>query len=139
MKKIIALDIGSKRIGVAVTDPFGTYALPVETYTRKNLAADIEYFVRLATSRGAEMYVCGLPLNFDGTRSAQTEYTQYFIDKLRAAVTIPVETTDERCTTAEAHRVLIEGDMRRDKRKQYVDSLAAAFILEGYLKGLSTK
>lgn len=134
MKRILALDVGSKRIGIAITDPFGTYALPVGTYERKNLKTDLAYIAALAKEKGAEEIVCGLPLNFDGTRSVQTEYTEVFISSLRAAVDIPVNTSDERCTTAQAHSTLIEGNMRREKRKQYVDALAATYILEGYLQ-----
>lgn len=134
MEKIVALDIGSKRIGIAVTDPFGTYALPSETYVRKNLKQDIAYIAGFASRRAADKIVCGLPVNFDGSRSAQTDYTEYFIEALKNEVDIPVVTTDERCTTKEAHRVLIEGGKRREERKQYVDSIAAAYILEGYLK-----
>ena len=134
MKSILALDVGSRRIGIAVTDPFGTYALPVGTYERKNLKADVAYFAALANERGAGEIVCGLPLNFDGTRSAQTEYTEVFISALRAAADVPVVTSDERCTTAEAHKMLIESGKRREERKKVVDALAAANILEGYLQ-----
>ena len=81
--------MGSRRIGIAVTDPFGTYALPVGTYERKNLKTDVAYFAALANERGAGEIVCGLPLNFDGTRSAQTEYTEVFISALRAALLFP--------------------------------------------------
>lgn len=133
-EKIVALDIGSKRIGIAVTDPFGTYALPSETYNRKNLKTDLAYISAFVKERGADKIVCGLPLNFDGSRSAQTDYTEYFINALREITPVPVETSDERCTTAEAHRVLIEGGKRREERKQYVDSIAATYILEGYLR-----
>lgn len=134
MEKIVALDIGSKRIGIAVTDPFGTYALPSETYNRKNLKQDLSYIANFAKERCANKIVCGLPVNFDGSRSSQTDYTEYFINALKEVVDIPVETTDERCTTTEAHRVLIESGKRREERKQYVDSIAATYILEGYLR-----
>ena len=134
MEQLIALDIGEKRIGVAVTDPFGTYALPHGTIFRKNLRADLAEIEKIAAERGAVGIVCGLPVNFDGSESQQTRDTQFFIDRLKEVVSIPVITTDERCTTIEAHRVLIEGNVRREKRKQYVDSIAATYILEGYLK-----
>jgi len=134
MEKIVALDIGLKRIGIAVTDPFGTYALPSETYTRKNLKQDLDYIKSFVNARAANKIVCGLPLNFDGSRSSQTDYTEYFITALSAAVSVPVVTADERCTTAEARRVLIESGKRREERKKYIDGLAAAYILEGYLK-----
>ena len=139
MKKILALDIGSKRIGIAITDPFGSYALPVGTYVRKNLKTDLMNLSALIRERNAEEVVCGLPLNFDGSRSAQTEYTEIFIDALRKVLDIPIVTSDERCTTAEAHKTLIEGNKRREERKKYVDALAAAYILEGYLQTIKNK
>ena len=134
VERFLCLDIGDKRIGIAVSDPFNSYSLPVETYHRKNLKTDIPYIVNLAKSRGATLIVCGLPLNFDGTRSIQTDRTEYFINALKNATDIKIETADERCTTVEAHRTLIEEDMSREKRKQYVDSLAATYILDGYLR-----
>ena len=76
----------------------------------------------------------GLPLNFDGTNAKQTEYTQYFIDRLKENIPISIETADERLTTVEAHKTLIEQDYSREKRKQFVDALAATYILEGYLR-----
>ena len=71
IEKVIALDVGSKRIGIAASDPFGTYALPVGTYSRKNLKADLAYIAALVKERAADEIVCGLPLNFDGSESAQ--------------------------------------------------------------------
>ncbi len=131
----MSFDLGDKRIGIAVSDPFNTYALPVETYHRKNLKSDIEYLLALAKTKSVTTIVCGLPVNFDGSQSIQTTRAQYFIDKLRESTTIPVVTADERCTTIEAHRTLIEEDYSRQKRKQFVDALAATYILEGFLRG----
>ncbi len=132
--RILALDIGNKYIGIAVSDPFNSYALPLTTYVRKNLKADVPYIFSVAKEKGATVIVCGLPLNFDGTASEQTARTQYFIDRLKEnADGIEIVTADERCTTVEAERVLIEGKIRRENRKQYIDSIAATYILEGYL------
>ena len=130
---VIAFDIGDKRIGVAATDPLGMMALPLETYFRKNSAEDVKYLVSLAKSRCADVIVCGLPLNFDGSESEQTKKTRRFIELLRAETDIPVITEDERFTTMEARRDLISADMRRDKRKNVIDKVAASYILEGYL------
>lgn len=134
MKKYIAFDIGDKRIGIAVSDPFGSMALPQETYWRKNLAADVKYLVKKAEERCADEIVCGLPLNFDGTDSEQTAKTRAFISVLEANTSIKVVAFDERFSTREAHRVLISEDMRRDKRKTVVDAVAASFILEDYMR-----
>lgn len=134
MERFMALDIGEKRIGIAVSDPFNSYALPVSTYTRKNLKCDIAYIADLVKQKRITTLVCGLPLNFDGTNAKQTEYTQYFIDRLKENIPISIETADERLTTVEAHKTLIEQDYSREKRKQFVDALAATYILEGYLR-----
>lgn len=133
-KKIIAFDIGDKRIGVAASDPFGSMALPQETYHRKNFNSDVAALASLAVARGAEIIVCGLPLNVDGTHSEQTQKTLSFIEELKKHVNIPIELQDERFSTKEAHRVLIAESMRREKRKSYVDSVAASFILDDYMR-----
>lgn len=134
MKRIICFDIGDKRIGVAVSDPFGSMALPVETYYRKNFETDLAALAKMAADRPADVIVCGLPLNVDGTPSEQTAKTQSFVEELKKHTNIPIEFQDERYSTKEAHRVLISQNMRREKRKSYVDSVAASFILEDYMR-----
>ena len=133
-KRIIAFDIGDKRIGVAASDPFNTFALPGQTYWRtKDAAADARALARIAEEKGAGLIVCGLPLNADGTESAQTEKTRRFAALLAGNTPLPVVFEDERCSTAEAEGVLIAGGVRREKRKESIDSIAASYILEGYL------
>ncbi len=136
MERYVAFDIGDKRIGVAVSDPFNTYALPSATYHRKNFKEDVGALVRIAAEKGATAIVCGLPVNFDGSRALQTEKTERFISALREATALPVICQDERFTTQMAHETLISEGMRREKRKSYVDALAAANILDGYLQSL---
>lgn len=131
--KYICFDIGDKRIGVAVSDPFCEMALPLETYYRKNFNKDLDYLVNLAKSRYADVIVCGLPLNFDGSRSLQTEKTESFIEELKKRTDIKIVTEDERFTTLEARRVLLEADVRRQDRKAVIDKIAASYILETYL------
>ena len=131
--KAIAFDIGDKRIGVAVSDPFGEFALPLETYHRKNFNKDIEYLVKLAKDRFVDIIVCGLPLNFDGTKSEQTLKTESFVEELKKHTDIPIVFEDERFTTLEARRVLIEGNVRREARKSVIDKVAPSYILENYL------
>ena len=131
--KYIAFDIGDKRIGVAVSDPFGEMALPLETYYRKNFKKDIEYLVKLAKDRYADVIVCGLPLNFDGSKSEQTLKTESFIEELKKNTDIKIVTEDERFTTLEARRLLLEADMRRQDRKAVIDKVAASYILETYM------
>ncbi len=129
----MCLDIGDKRIGVAVSDPFNSYALPVETYHRKNLRTDLEKISKYVKEKCATAIVCGVPVNFDGTPSIQTQKAQYFIDKLIESLGITIYRVDERCTTCEAEEILIEQGKSRQERKGLVDSLAATSILQGFL------
>ena len=139
MERYIAFDIGDKRIGVAVSDPFNTYALPSQTYFRKGFKQDIQALASLAKEKGATAIVCGLPVNFDGSDALQTQKTRRFIDELVQAVDIPVICEDERFITMMAHETLISEGMRREKRKNYVDALAAANILDGYLNKINKR
>lgn len=129
----MCLDIGDKRIGVAVSDPFNSYSLPVETYHRKNLKTDLMKIVGYIKEKGATALVCGLPVNFDGSPSIQTEKALFFIERIKEQVSVEVFTVDERCTTCEAEETLIEQGKSREERKKFVDSLAAASILQGFL------
>lgn len=129
----MCLDIGDKRIGVAVSDPFNTYALPVKTVFRKNLKADMGEIAGIIKEKGVTALVCGLPVNFDGTASLQTQKAQFFIDKIKEETGLSVFAVDERCTTCEAEQTLISQGKSRQERKQFVDSLAASSILESFL------
>ncbi len=131
------MDIGDKRIGVAVSDPFNSYALPVETYHRKNLKTDLAAIVAYVKDKGATAVVCGLPVNFDGTLSVQTQKALFFIEKLKDACGVQIYTVDERCTTCEAEETLISQGKSREERKGLVDALAAANILTGFLNELN--
>ena len=139
MGRIIAFDIGDKRIGIARSDPFNEMALPVETYWRKGFEKDIDYLIKIAKEKYAETIVCGLPVNFDGSESEQTVKTREFIERLKQKTNIAVVTADERFSTMQARRVLIEGDVRREKRKDVIDKIAACYILEDYLRKLKLK
>jgi putative Holliday junction resolvase len=133
VERFLCLDIGDKRIGVAVSDPFNSYALPVETYHRKNLRVDLEKIAFYVKEKRATAIVCGLPVNFDGTPSIQTQKAVFFIQKLKELLKVEIFTVDERCSTCEAEETLIGQGKSREERKQFVDSLAAATILQGFL------
>lgn len=133
VERYLCLDIGDKRIGIAVSDPFNSYSLPVETYHRKNLKTDLIKIGGYVKDKGATALVCGLPVNFDGTPSIQTQKAQYFIEKLKEILNVQIFTIDERCSTCEAEEVLISQGKSREERKQVVDSLAAATILQSFL------
>ncbi len=133
---ILALDIGDKRIGIAKNTIIDDLALPLETLNRKNLTYDLNYIKDLVEKYGAERLVCGLPVNFDGSESVQTTKTQFFIDKLKEVLTIPIDTMDERCTTMQAKDVLLEADVSRKDRKLYIDKISALYILNDYMTKL---
>lgn len=139
MERYVAFDIGDRRIGVAVSDPFNTYALPSHTYFRKGFEEDVAALASIAAEKGATVIVCGLPVNFDGSEALQTKKTQRFIDALKEKTALPIVCEDERFTTMMAHQTLISEGMRREKRKNYVDALAAANILDGYLNRINKK
>jgi putative Holliday junction resolvase len=134
-KRVIAFDIGDKRIGVAVSDPFNEYAIPGETYFRKGrFWEDVENVAKIAEEKGVGTIVCGIPIFTDGTESEQSEKTQKFIDALKEKTDIPIELEDERFTTMEAHRTQVDGGTKRQNYKKTVDSIAASYILESYLQ-----
>ena len=137
--RIIALDIGDVRIGVAVSDLMRIIANPRETYVRKDEDADIAYFIELAKKEEADTFVVGLPINMDGTEGPRVEICRAFGEKLREKSDLKVEYQDERLTTVTAERMLIEADVRREKRKQVIDKVAATIILESYLNRMSFK
>lgn len=133
-KRAIAFDIGNKRIGVAVSDPFNEYAVPCETYFRtKSVQEDVRALLKIAEQKGVGVIVCGLPVNYDGTESIQTVKTQEFINALCAATDLTIETEDERFTTIQARETQMMGGVKRENRKKTVDSIAASYILESYL------
>ena len=133
-KRAIAFDIGNKRIGVAISDPFNEYAMPCETYVRtRNIDVDAKALAKLAADRGVGVIVCGMPFNYDGTESIQTVRTREFIEHLREATDLPIELEDERFTTMQARETQIMGGIKRDDRKKTIDSIAASYILESYL------
>ncbi|MBQ8295025.1 MAG: Holliday junction resolvase RuvX [Clostridia bacterium] len=133
-KRAIAFDIGNKRIGVAISDPFNEYAMPCETYVRVgNFQKDVAMIAKIAEDRGVGVIVCGLPYNFDGTESIQTVKTRQFIEALKEKTSLPIELEDERFTTMQARETQIMGGVKREDRKKTIDSIAASYILESFL------
>lgn len=131
-ERIVALDVGDRRIGIAVSDPLGLTAQPVETYTRVGYGPDTRRIAQLAQQYGTNRILCGLPLNMDGTQGFQTQKVREFSEKLTEAG-LTVEFYDERMTTVLAEGALLEADMRREYRKKKVDMVAAVMILQSYL------
>ncbi|MEA2014470.1 MAG: Holliday junction resolvase RuvX [Thermodesulfobacteriota bacterium] len=131
--KLLGLDYGEKRIGVAICDELGTIARGLDTIVREYWKRDVEQIARLAREHGAEKIVVGYPVRLDGTEGIQCEKVNQFINVLEAAIIIPVEKWNEALSTKEAEGLLIEANMNRRKRRTVVDKLAAAVILQDYL------
>jgi putative Holliday junction resolvase len=130
---IVALDVGSKRIGVAVSDPLGTFAFPHDTIERTNVRDDVAAIVAIAAERGARTIVVGDPLTMSGERGIAAANIDAFVAHLARGFAGSIERIDERLTTAAVQKSLIGADVSRAKRKTVVDKLAAAMILETYL------
>ena len=130
--RVICLDIGEKRIGVAVTDPLDITAQAVETIWTKGYARDVERVLELCAQFQTNRVLCGLPLNMDGSEGFQAQRSRGFAEQLIQRG-LDVRFQDERLSTVSAHQALIEGGMRRDERKGTVDKVAAAVILQSYL------
>lgn len=137
--RVIGLDYGSKTIGVAMCDPLGLTAQPFETIVRKEenkLRKSLARIEAIVLEYGVEKIVLGLPLNMDDTIGERAEKTVEFKEMLERRTGMEIELWDERLTTMEAENILIESNVRREDRKKYIDQIAAAFILEGYLRSI---
>ena len=137
--KILALDIGTVRIGIATSDIMEIIASAYEVYRRKNLDSDVKYIAELVSKLDAGEIVIGLPLKLDGSEGQSVEMARTFGEKLSELVKVPIVYQDERLSTVSAQRILIESGMRREKRKDKVDSIAATIILQTYLDKKSLK
>ena len=130
---ILALDVGERRIGVAVSDPGESFALPLRTIERTRLQEDLAAILEIAKEQAAGTIVVGDPLTLGGKRSFAAEKIDEFVATLRRVFDGAIERVDERLTTALVTRQLIDADVSRAKRRRVVDQLAAASILETYL------
>ena len=131
--KIIALDIGTVRIGVATSDIMEIIASAYEVYRRKSLDVDVKHIAELVSNLNAGLVVIGLPLKMDGSEGQSVQMAKSFGEELSKLVSVPICYQDERLSTVSAERILIESGMRREKRKDKIDSLAATIILQSFL------
>lgn len=131
--RFMGLDVGDKRIGVALSDESALIASPRETLERRGNKKDIAHLLELARNEEVGEILVGMPFSLDGSLGPQAEKVGRFIDALKTETDIPVTTWDERLSTVSAERALLEGDVSRAKRKQTIDRVAAALILQGYL------
>jgi putative Holliday junction resolvase len=137
--RILGLDVGTKTIGVAVSDEMGWTGQGIATIRRTNIRADLAELDKYLQQYAVEKIVVGVPRNMNGSIGNAAEQVYFFIERLREKFTIPVDTWDERLSTVAAERVLLEADMSRGKRKKVIDKVAAVLILQGYLDYLSMK
>jgi putative holliday junction resolvase len=133
---LIGLDLGTKTIGVASSDPERRLATPVETIARRRFGADAERLLALAAERRAVGFVVGLPINMDGSEGARAQSTRAFARNLAKLTPLPIALWDERLSTAAVERALIAADVSRAKRKAVIDQHAATYILQGALDRL---
>jgi putative Holliday junction resolvase len=134
--KLLGLDLGTKTIGVAVSDGMRYSATPLETIARTKFTKDAERLKALIAENQAVGIVLGLPLNMDGSEGPRAQSTRAFARNLSKLVDIPIAFWDERLSTSAVTRTLIEADVRRDRRAEVVDKLAASYILQGALERL---
>jgi putative holliday junction resolvase len=134
--RILALDHGTKRIGVAVSDETKTIAQPLEYILAEPFADFLARLKKLLVEKEIDLVLIGLPRNMDGSYGPAAQKVEAFVAVLKMAITVPIKTWDERLTSAQANRVLIQAKVRRDKRKEKVDKMAAAILLQSYLDGI---
>lgn len=134
--RILALDVGRKRIGLALSDPLGVTAQGLETLQRTNIREDLARLAALVREKDIALFLVGLPLHMSGDESRQAQYVRDFAVKLERETRVPVEYWDERLTTVEAERVLKSSGISIEKRARAVDRLAAVILLESYLDSL---
>lgn len=131
--KILGLDYGDRRIGVAISDAFGWTAQGLEVIERRKPEDDLKRLGDIVKEHGVEAIVLGLPKNMNGTVGPRGELSMSFAEQLKQSFGLPVHLWDERLSTVSAERALLEADVSRKKRRQVIDKMAATIILQTYL------
>jgi putative Holliday junction resolvase len=131
--RILALDHGTRRVGVAVSDELKVIAQPLEFIPAEPFNEFLERLNHIISEKEVELILIGMPRNMDGSYGPAALKVQEFVAALEETLSVPIKAWDERLTSAQANRLLIQGGMRRDKRKQAVDKMAAAILLQSYL------
>lgn len=137
-RRILALDPGTKRIGIALSDELCWTAQPLETYARRSIEADVAHIQRLVRLHDVCEVVTGMPLRLHGGAGPEAKAVREFIEQLEKVLAVPVIAWDERFTSKAAEQMLIQANVSRKKRRGAVDRVAAALLLQSYLDGLST-
>jgi len=135
--KILGLDVGSKRIGMAISDALGVTAQGLSTLEIKNKENTLKELCNIVSEKEVKEVVVGLPLNMNGSHGPKAQEAARFADELKEKIKVPVKLWDERMSTMEAERVMIEAGASRNKRKKKIDKLAAQVILQSYLNAKS--
>jgi putative Holliday junction resolvase len=135
--RILAIDHGTKRMGIAISDELKMIAQPLEYIPAEPFADFLARLKELLREKEVELILVGMPRNMDGSYGQAALKVQEFVAALKSAVTVPIQTWDERLTSAQANRFLLEGNVRRAQRKEKVDKTAAAILLQAYLDSLS--
>jgi putative Holliday junction resolvase len=138
-RRVLALDVGTRRIGLALSDALGLTAQPLAVLERRGAATDLETIARLAGEHQVVTILVGLPLTLAGARGPQARLVETFARRLQGRVAVPIELVDERLTTAESERLLLAADASRRKRKRVRDQMAAQLILQQYLERRRTR
>lgn len=131
--RVLGLDIGDRRVGIALSDETGTIASPHGVYTRRSPGEDVHHLAQLAREAGAVALVVGLPLHMDGTEGEQVAKTRALAEAVARDAGLPVHYVDERLTSAEADRAMVEGGLSRRARRERSDTLSAVLILQAWL------
>ena len=132
-KRIMGVDYGDKRIGIALTDLMQIIASPLEVYQTKTLKEDIDYICKIIKDNDVEKVVFGLPLNMDGSEGDRAKITKKFASLVAQQTNAEIVFQDERLSSIEADEILIKCNVKREKRKKLIDKLSACIILESYL------
>lgn len=133
MERYIGLDLGTKTIGVAISDPFLMFANGLVTIKRKNVNSDIQEIKKIIEENDISKIIIGMPYNMDGSKGPSAQRVMSFVDLLKKEIDNEIIYEDERLTTVSAERVLIESNIGRNRRKDHIDKIAAALILQSYL------
>lgn len=135
--RILALDHGTRRVGVAVSDELKMIATPLEYIAPEPFADFLARLKQILAEKEVELILIGLPRNMDGSYGPAAQKVQEFVTVLKTELTVPIKTLDERLTTVQANRSLLQANVRRDQRKEKVDKTAAAILLQSYLDSMS--
>lgn len=135
--RVLAIDFGTRRMGIALSDPMGMLAQPLEFIPAEPFSKFVARLKELIQTREVEQIIVGMPRNMDGSYGPAALRVQEFVAVLKETVAVPIKTWDERLTSAQANRLLIEAHMRREKRRTRIDQSSAAILLQSYLDNLA--